>query len=70
MTKDELIRELIKREPSLMLVLDTYPKVFIVPAILDDGRLEYQVSDGPVGSRGSSADVYSWRAAKKLVLGI
>jgi len=65
---------MIKKEPTLNIILDDTPNVVIVPVILDKGstaitrnigRLEYQVSDGMAGSRGMSYDAYTWADAKK-----
>lgn len=71
-TTDELVRELILRHPTVSLYMDEFPKVFIVPTILDPdcttkkkliGRLEYQVSDGPPNDRSRSYDEYTFRDA-------
>jgi hypothetical protein len=67
-TMDKLIRKLIESEPTVSLTIDDAPDVWIAPAILDNGKLEYQVSDGPVGQRGMSWDVYSWDEAKSTAL--
>ena len=65
MTKtDELIKELIKANPTINIVLDDCPLAPISPAILEDGRLEYQVSDG-IMSRGMSYDAYTFANAKR-----
>lgn len=39
--------------------------VYIVPAILENGRIEYQVSDGLPGCRSYSEDCYTYQEAKK-----
>jgi len=71
---DKLIKKLITEEPELSIILDYAPNVTIMPVILDEdstanpkniGRLEYQVSDGMVGERGSSNNEYTWENAKK-----
>ena len=71
---DDLIKQLIKKDPTISIVLDDYPNVFICPAILTKGstcdpkkvgKIEYQVSDGMPGERGRSYDCYTWIEAKK-----
>lgn len=39
--------------------------VYILPALLPDGRVEYQVSDELDGKRGNSVDFYCYKDAKK-----
>ena len=74
---DKLIKQLIKQEPTLNIVLDDAPDVMIIPVILGRcdvtdtkfiGELEYQVSDGMAGKRGISYDEYTWKNAKKSAL--
>ena len=68
MTTDELIKELVKREPNIVLMLEDNPKKLILPAVLSNGELELQVSDGISGERSMSNDYYTWDEAKKDVL--
>lgn len=76
-TMDTLIRKMIEKEGDISFILDDAPDVVIAPAILDEGsttikknigKVEYQVSDGPVGQRGESWDCYSWKEARKLAM--
>ena len=71
---EKLIRRLIELEPTINIVMDASPNVFIVPVILDEtstaipenvGVLEYQVSNGVAGERSISHDVYSFEDAKE-----
>ena len=75
---DKLIKQMIKIEPELVLGLEDYPKVYILPAIITKenctdvgeeyiGQIEYQVSDGGVGERSTSYDVYKWADVRKEV---
>jgi hypothetical protein len=68
---DKLIKQMLEIEPELVLGLEDYPGVYILPAIITKenctdvgedhiGEVEYQVSDGPVGERGTSFDVFTW----------
>jgi len=74
---DNIIRQLIEKEPTATIVLDDSPNIVIVPVVLDEnstadedkiGQLEYQVSDGMPGFRSHSQDFYSWEDAKQAAL--
>jgi len=75
---DKLIKEMLLIEPELVLGLEDYPKVYILPAVVTKenctdvgekhiGEIEYQVSDGGVGERSTSFDVYKWSDVRKEV---
>lgn len=61
---DRSVREMIKAGSRV--VLDSDPKrgIYILPAIRDDGRLEYQVSNGLDGGRSYSRDMWTYKQAK------
>ena len=75
---DKLVKQMLEIEPELVLGLEDYPEVFILPAVVTKenctdigeehiGEVEYQVSDGAVGQRSSSFDVFKWAEVKKEV---
>ncbi len=57
-------------EDGIVLDRDDEKEVYILPALLPDGRIEYQISNGLDGNRGESFDFYTYRAAKKAFDGI
>ena len=65
---DDLIKKLAQKEPPFSIVLDDAPDVFIVPSMITQRKLEYQVSDAAPNKRGESWDCYTWEEAKKLAL--
>jgi hypothetical protein len=67
MQMNHYILEMTKLHKDISFVLDDFPDVYICPAILADGRLEYQVSNGLPGRRGDSFDCHTWRDVRLLV---
>jgi len=75
---DKLVKQMLEIEPELVLGFDDYPEIFILPTIVEEdnctdvgeehiGEIEYQVSDGPTGSRSTSFDVFKWSEVKDAV---
>ena len=73
--EDQMMRKLVRKFPDMNIVFDIAPGVYVVPVILEKettakpgyaGVLEYQVSDGIPGERGTSYDVYSLREAREI----
>ena len=62
-------------DQNLILAVNYNPPVYLVPSFLDAkctenkklvGCVEYQISDGPPGTRSTSYDVYSYQEAIEL----
>lgn len=65
-----IIRRLRAGEEGIVLDRDDKLEVYVLPALLPDGRVEYQVSNGLDGNRGESFDFYCYRDAKRAFDGI
>jgi len=75
---DKLVKQMLEIEPELVLGLEDYPKVYILPVIVTKdnctevgeehiGEIEYQISDGGVGHRSTSFDVFKWSEVRENV---
>ncbi len=66
----EIIRRIRGGEVGIVLDRNDEQSVYVLPALLPDGRVEYQVSDALDGNRGESFDFYTYREAKRAFDGI
>lgn len=60
------IKLLMRQCPTLVLAENGMGDLTVIPATIDNGVIEYQVSDGLEGERGQSMDVYSFKEAMDL----
>lgn len=65
-----IIQRIRAGENGIVLDRDDDLEMYILPALLPDGRIEYQVSNGLDGNRGESFDFYCYRDAKRAFKGI
>lgn len=63
---NDMVRRLESKDIFPVFDVDDVDEVYIVPAVLEGGLVEYQVSDGLPEYRSTSIDVYSYSEAKRI----